>query len=77
MPENKMCESWLKKQLEDGEIHLCDDVREAAKIAGYTRDQLKRARRLLGVKTFHQFDEDGQTRNWFWYLEVEHERKRY
>lgn len=48
---------------------LVDVVREEAKAVGYTRGELKEARRLLGVKTFHQFDEYGSTPNYFWYLE--------
>lgn len=47
-----------------------DDVREAAKKQGFKRSELKAARKELGVKTFHQFDEDGPTPNHFWYLEV-------
>lgn len=37
---------------------------------GVSQAELKEARKALGVKTFHQFDEDGDTQNWFWYLEV-------
>lgn len=62
------CEVWLAIQLADGELHLCEDIREAAKKNGFTGKDLKAARKNLGVKTFHQFDEDGATPNWFWYL---------
>lgn len=64
------CDAWLKLQLQDLEIHLCDDIRKAAKKRGFTKQELKAARKAVGVKTFHQFDEDGATENWFWYLEV-------
>ena len=63
------CKEWLKNELKDQEIHLIDDIRRKAKQAGYTKVELKDARKSLGVKTFHQFDEFGATPNWFWYLE--------
>lgn len=63
------CKEWLRNKLKDHEIHLCDDIRQESKKAGYTKIELKEARRELGVKTFHQFDENGATTNWFWYLE--------
>lgn len=64
------CKNWLENLLKDGEGHLCDDVREAAKKQGFKRSELKAARKELRVKTFHQFDEGGPTPNHFWYLEV-------
>lgn len=65
----KDCIEWLEKMLGDGELHLVEDVKEAAGIEGFSRAELKDARTRLGVKTFHQFDEDGPTPNWFWYVE--------
>ncbi len=62
--------NWLREKLSDGELHLCESIREAAKKAGISMKDLKVARKDLGVKTYHQFDECGQTPNWFWYLEV-------
>ena len=64
------CEKGLKEKLNDGELHLCEDIRTAARKKGFSQAELKEARKALGVKTFHQFDEDGDTQNWFWYLEV-------
>lgn len=63
------CMEWLRKFLRDEKCVLVDVVRDEAKARGYTRGELKEARRLLGVKTFHQFDEYGATPNYFWYLE--------
>ena len=63
------CTDWLKEKMSDGEIHLCEMVREEARQRGYPKTELKVARKSLGVKTFHQFNEDGATPNWFWYLE--------
>ena len=64
------CMTWLTLCLSDRQIHLSEEIAEKARKAGYSRAELKKARRKLGVKTFHQFDEFGDTRNWFWYLEV-------
>ena len=60
---------WLRKYLSDGEPHLVDNVREAYRAAGFMRSEIKAARKSLGVKTFHQFDENGPTPNYFWYIE--------
>lgn len=66
--ENR-CTEWLAGLLGDGCLHLCDDVRVAAKKEGFSKKELKNARMNLGVKTFHQFDETGQLPNWFWHME--------
>jgi hypothetical protein len=63
------CEKWLRSELRDGELHLSENIREKAKESGFTGAELRTARKNLGAKTFHQFDEDGATENWFWYLE--------
>lgn len=60
---------WVREYLSDGELHLVDTVREAFKSAGFTSSEIKTARKTLGVKTFHQFDENGPTPNHFWYIE--------
>lgn len=62
------CDAWLKLKLQDREMHLCDDIKNAAKKRGFTMRELKAARKVIGVKTFHLFDKDGETKNWFWYL---------
>ena len=66
----KKCADWLQEYLQDG-MCLCEDVREAERKQGFTKKELQRARDEIGVKTFHQWDELGQTPNWFWYLEVQ------
>lgn len=63
------CAAWLEHRLLDGEVHLCEDIRNSAEREGFSRRELKAARKVLSVKTFHQFDENGDTGNWFWYLE--------
>ena len=69
------CREWLREKLGDSGTHLCEDVRAAAREAGFSRAELRQACKETGVKTFHQFDEDGETQNWFWYLEVRDARK--
>jgi len=66
---NKTCLEWLREFLQVEGCVLCDVVREEALNMGYTRQELKEARRQLKVKTYHQFDESGPTPNYFWYLE--------
>lgn len=58
------CEKWLYGELKNQFAHY-DNIREKAKEKGFSKKQLKEARKILGVKTFHQFDEDGATPNWF------------
>lgn len=62
------CKKWLLEKLKGEDWLLCDTVRAEARKEGFTRKQLKDARKALGVETFHQFDEDGATENWFWKL---------
>lgn len=64
------CKEWLKNYMSDGELHLSTEVAGKAKALGYSKSELREARKELGVKTFHQFDETGATDNWFWYREV-------
>lgn len=62
------CTKWLLERLKGEECLLCDIVRVEARKEGFTRKQLKEARKFLNIETFHQFDEDGATENWFWIL---------
>lgn len=61
------CITWMRKKLSGGSV-VCDYIREEGRKEGFTRGQLSQARKILGVVTFHQFDEDGATPNWFWSL---------
>jgi len=73
MPGNDKlsCEEWLKVRLNfrNAGANLRDDVMGDAKRAGYPKAGLKCARKKIGVRTEHQFDEDGATGNRSWYLE--------
>lgn len=62
------CEKWLYEYLTLEGFVLCETVRAEARKNGFSLADLKKARKILGVKTFHQFDEDGATENWFWRL---------
>lgn len=63
------CKDWLLEQLRDGcgEIEAAE-TREKARKAGWSKQILKEARKELGLKTYHQFDEYGDTGNFFWCL---------
>lgn len=65
------CSDWLKNRLEieKGEPILCDIIREEAKSQGYTKVDLKSARKEIGVKTWNDHVANGETLNWFWYIE--------
>ena len=56
---------WLKNLLNRDAV-LCEIVRREAAAAGFTKRDLRTARAILGVKTYHQID--GDVSNWFWYL---------
>ena len=65
------CKTWLALYLSDGQVHLTTAVSQKEKALGYSKSELREARKELGVKTFHQFDEFGDTENWFWHMEDE------
>lgn len=62
------CEKWLFEMLKKDEMILVQTIREKAKQEKFSKIDLKAARKSLGVKTFHQFDEKEATDNWFWHL---------
>ncbi len=62
-------ESWMLGWFRREKSILCDRMRELAAVQGIKRPALKRARKALGVRTWHQFDEGGATVNWFWVLD--------
>lgn len=64
------CVEWLKTGLEGKDIILCDEIRRKSREAGFSKKELREARALLGVKTWHQINEDSDV-NWFWYLPEE------
>ena len=63
------CAEWLKGYLRQ-EMAEVNAARNDALEAGFTRRELKEARRELGVKTHHQIDVVAEPKvdNWFWYL---------
>lgn len=34
------CGEWLKEKLNDGELHLCEDIRVAARKEGFSQAEL-------------------------------------
>lgn len=63
------CAEWLKAYLAPNMSEV-NATREDARKAGFTKAELKSARKELGVKTFHQYDMTVEpwVENWFWYL---------
>lgn len=64
------CVEWLKKELKGKDVILCDEIRKKSRKAGFSKKELREARAVLGVKTWHQINEDSDV-NWFWYLPEE------
>ncbi len=65
--EQGICD-WLRGYLRDAPREV-GEVRAAAKAAGYTRAQLKEARRMLGIWTTNNWEKDHpETSRWFWQL---------
>lgn len=68
--EQGICD-WLREYLRDAPREV-GEVRAAAKAAGYTRAQLKEARRMLGIRTTNNWEKDPpETSRWFWQLPEE------
>lgn len=63
------CAKWLSEILRKQGMLLCDTVRGEAVKQGFNRAQLKAARKELGVKCTNDWAANGETLNWFWYLE--------
>ena len=63
------CEKWLREFLNREYFILCDTVREEAEKQGFTRKQVKEARKTLGVETINEWAaNEGKTLYWFWGL---------
>ena len=62
------CEEWLRDFLKErGPVHYAI-VKEKAKERGFTRGQLKSARKALKVETINDWALSGETLNWYWQL---------
>lgn len=62
------CEKWLHELLSKHNITEIGYIREQAKEAGFRKSELKQAKKTIGAKTWHYFDEKQDTGNWYWYL---------
>ena len=67
------CQDRFSINAVTGSAAVCDGIREDAKKAGFSRKDLKQARKALGVKTYHDADdESGElVPQWFWYRKEE------
>lgn len=61
---NQQCVDWLRSKLIfRGDVSM-DEVRGEARIEGFTKTELKEARKILGVR-LHTTEQ-----GYYWYLEV-------
>lgn len=67
----KNCVEWLRWYLKGTHGVRCEEVRVMANSAGYTKGQLKDARKVLGVKTQSIFDRGDPLDIHYWYLPEE------
>ena len=60
---------WLRGFLRDGPKEV-GEIRRAARAAGYTRGDLREAKRLCFIRVENNYDpfEHPFTDEWFWYL---------
>jgi len=62
------CAEWMRKVIfPDGPGGIGSEVnfiKTQAMKAGFTKSEVRRAKKELGLKTWHQKDESGE--NWFW-----------
>lgn len=61
---NKRCVDWLRKKLMFKGAIPIDEVRGEARLNGFTKTELKEARKILGVR-LHTTEQ-----GYYWYLEV-------
>ncbi|MEG2050911.1 MAG: hypothetical protein RR012_01275 [Oscillospiraceae bacterium] len=69
--EGESCSTWLKRYLIEKGATQTNVVSGEAIKQGFTRSELKEARKFLGVKCFNDSNEQEEKRakNWFWYFE--------
>lgn len=61
---------WLRDYLKSGPKDS-SDVRVAAYVAGYSRAELREAKRICGVRTTNNWSKGHPADKWFWSLPVE------
>ena len=65
------CSEWLDGYFPKGYKVHCALIRDAARERGYSRFQLKAARKALGIKTVSEKIEEYDTTLYYWYREKE------
>ena len=64
------CEKWLAEFLSDGQLHNVDRIREARKEKGFTRAEVKAAKKKIDAKTFQAPPEGNEPPKFYWYLGI-------
>lgn len=59
---------WLRRYLQDGAPHNVNDIRTAAKAAGYTRGELRDAKRVCGLVSTNNAGPGHRADQWYWAL---------
>ena len=60
---------WLRAYLRDGPVEV-SKIRRAAKTAGYTKLELRKAKRICGVLVTNNWSREHPfTDQWFWVLQ--------
>lgn len=63
------CKVWLRKLLSDGDTHNVEKIRKLRREYGFTKAELKAAKKELGViVTNDSHIQDNIALNWFWQL---------
>lgn len=58
---------WLRDYLKDGAVDV-SQVRRAARDAGYTRGELREAKRICCIQTANNWSRGHRADRWFWSL---------
>ena len=62
------CQEWLMSFLAERKEVLVDVIKAEAKAAGYTKKELKAAKKALRVKTVNDWEPTFGTSAWWWKL---------
>lgn len=65
------CVEWLAEFLGGQVFRSCERVRAEAARQGFSRGDLSKARKTLGVTTINDSSIYGEPRNWFWLIPKE------
>lgn len=62
------CKTWLRAKYADRPWHPCKIIADEAREQGFTKRELKDARKALGIIMLSKYDENYKALNYFWCL---------